>query len=274
MSYRYLLAPLFSALVCASACSDEATDTDTGTNPMDSGVVADSGTPDSGVPADSGPPRDLGFDDTGNPIDGGVEDTGVPADTGVGGDTGVNPDGGPGPTCDPNFGAAQACGGNPVGNWTYRGACTSVNILMGLANFCGGMVQIQNQSETASGTLELTGTATAGDYLRDGTSLVQVALTVPTSCVPNCNLFELTLEGGMGITATCQTSGSVCDCRVERTVRVMDQGTYVVSGNVLTAFGSGGTTFDYDYCVSGNNLVYKGQASNATDKEMVFVLDR
>ncbi|MBK6686211.1 MAG: hypothetical protein IPG45_17190 [Deltaproteobacteria bacterium] len=271
MSHHHLLAPLFAALLLPLACSDDSTDPpDSGNTPADSGVSQDSGVnTDGGVNADSGlPPPDAGFDDAGLPVDSGTPaDSGTPTDTGVG-------DAGPAPTCDPNFGAGSACGGNPVGNWTYRAACTSANIFQSLATFCNGQIQFSNQAETASGTLELTGTATAGSFTRDGTSLVTVSVSVPTSCVPNCGLLASTLEGVMGVSADCQTAGGICDCRVERSIRLADQGTYVVNGNVITAFGSGGTTFDYDYCVANNSLVYKGQAGNATDKELVYVLER
>jgi hypothetical protein len=271
-----LFALLTAVTILGSACSSDP-DPDVGTNPTDTGVsdagFADTGNNPSDTGVDSGNPNDSGVDG-GNPNDAGDSgfDGGNPNDSGFDGGTpadGGDTDGGP-LTCNPSFGQANACGGDPRGNWNYGVGCTDADIYGQIAALCP-LITVANQVVSSAGTVELTGTATAGQFTRDVRSQISADVTVPLACGFSCAMIELAINSQQNFDATCPASGTNCACVITRTLTTNDIGTWDVSGGILNV-NNGARDDEFYYCVSGGDMIYRGTANNTRDHDFVYLL--
>lgn len=236
-------------------CSD-----DTGTGPL----------PDAPPQADIGPAGDNGvLPDTGAP-----GDNGVPGDTGPGADT-LQGDGAP-LACDPSFGQADACGGNLVGKWKYTSGCVADSAYEPLKTNCPG-VQISNVAVSFTAASALTFYANGGLIQVFNGNITGKAL-FPQTCVKvGCNALQgvLALAVGLknpGSTVTCTAAAAgACDCDFNIKLVNFGGAKYTISGNEVTVTGAGGNQWTYYYCVSGNELRYRGTDQN-DDHHVTYVL--
>ena len=157
-------------------------------------------------------------------------------------------------TCDPDFGAADACGGDPVGAWTISEACTNWDPASMLTDACPAAT-ITSQSSSLSGTLSL---VAGGTYTQNVTSTVDVEVNVPQACViTDCTITGNVVSGATGETVTCVSDGGTgCDCDAAFTDTVDDSGTWSTNDGVATINGGAGTEQFY-YCVSGNAMIVR-----------------
>jgi hypothetical protein len=209
-----------------------------------------------GSPADCGNGQSCG-------VDGG-------ADAGADGSPGTiclnrQPCGGPAATC----GTYPPCGGDVVGTWTFVDECESDASIaaikanfarMAAQSFCVGQTLVGIEP-AASGTLvfDAAGTYTltlvAGGYLD---------INYPASCLAGLSCDDTTAGFQSQIadrtfplptvsTISC-TGTSDCLCRATVDSPRSEDGTYSVSGNILTFAASTGIVVDKSYCVEGNAL--------------------
>ncbi len=220
----------------------------------------DAAEPDAG-PADSGP-RDTGPADTG-PADTGPADAGAPSDAG----TVV-------PACIPAMSANDACGGDPVGNWTYVDACVDPAVFAEARDACPS-IGINQLSASEVGTISLQANLT---FNRNTTASFVYDVTVPLLCsffIGNCNDVEDYIEASIPATnsvATCSNRpGGGCGCNVLVEQISIDSGTYTVDSPNGRIVANGQ---EYYYCVMGDALLYKGTAANQVDGLISHVLVR
>lgn len=230
------------------------------TAPRDAGTTTtqDAGTVDSGT-ADrdaGGAARDAGSTarDAGasSPRDGGASS---PRDAG------------PRPvTCNPSFGAADACGGDPTGVWTYQVACTDQNVFASLTQICPGTA-VSNQLVATGGTVNL---RSDGTFTRNVTTDVTADSTWPASCVAiagGCAGLQTAIVGMTSFTAACTQAGAGCNCTLASTVATNDNGGWVQNGGTIVAGG-----LEYDFCEQQSVFEYRGTANNQADNVFTFVL--
>ncbi|MEQ8277284.1 MAG: hypothetical protein RMA76_02015 [Deltaproteobacteria bacterium] len=264
------LALMTSLLFACETTTDDPDDRDAGStsNVRDAGDTArDAGEiADAGTNADAGS-TDAGSTDAGAMRDGGPgasRDAGEARDAGSTRDGGSVRDAGPRPVvCNPTFGPTDACGGDPVGVWTYAAACTDQDFYADLATICPG-VQVSNQLVTTGGTVELRAN---GTFTRSVTTVVTADSSWPAVCATQgCSAIQqlLTLNG---LTASCSPGGGGCDCTISGEVGTFDNGAYTVNGSVIVADG-----LPYDFCVDSGVFEYRGTAQNAADNVFSFVL--
>lgn len=232
--------------IASGACSSEESAQDSGVPPADSGTTnggEDSGpaaTPDGGMAAaDSG----AGSVDAG------------PLDT----------------TCDPAFGQADACGGDPVGTWTYVAGCADVvDAFDDLQQACPG-AQITPTARTTGGTLTF---LAAGTFTRSVQDTVAADFVIPPQCViGGCGTIETVIETGGG-QATCTASGGGCNCTASVVVNTNDSGSYATANGQITATPNGGQAGAYHYCVEGSVLRYHGVPGNPHADNASYVLTK
>jgi hypothetical protein len=228
-------------------------------------VTVDGGDDDGPSGRDAAIPADSGSADSGN-TDSGVTDmdTGVAdMDTGVADmDTGVAQP----IECDPDFGAADACGGALTGVWTYRVACGRTPIGAALEDQCPAVELRAETFEAGSGTL----TVAANNFDLDVNVEVHVEAALPAQCTINgCPGTQALLSQAYPqATVACVAAGAGCDCTIDGPVGTFTNGTVVTSGGVATVDG----TDTYYYCVQGSSLIYRRFGTGV--EEAVYVLDR
>lgn len=236
-----------------------------------------------GAPPDGGDDPDAGSSDAAaadaEPADGAPEDA-SPLDAGAAdasadaavppSDAGPGADAGPAPQCNPSFGAGDACGGAAAGTWTYRSACSNVDVFRPIRDACPAAAPgPAPQTVSIFGTLEL---GANGIFTRNASAVVSGEYTVPTTCaaqVGGCSnlgpYIELTAPG---TTATCPQSGTNCICSLTYSEARADTGSWSASGGVITA--SSNLTQDYYYCASNGGLSYRGVSGS--DSAITYVL--
>lgn len=292
------LSPSLPLLLCAAlalpACSGNDETPDVGFGPADTGAAEDSGVAvDTGVEADAGTEADAGEVDVGprdaeptdapgpgdaepmdaDPLDAGPMDAPAAADAMTAdaspADAAPVDSGSMGPMCDPEFGAAEACGGNLVGTWTYDAACTNTTLLEQTFNFCGPGTGVSNVNQVVSGTLNLDAN---GTFTRDLSSTTTADLALGGNCGRNCAGNSALIPNLIpGATATCAGAIGNCNCQITLTESVQDTGPYVVAGNTVTT-GTGIGSRQYWFCVQGGTLLYNGYDSNTTDRFTTYIL--
>lgn len=239
---------------------------------------ADAGGPaDQGTPSEDGGNADAAGPDLGN-VDAGNGDAGS-VDAGNGdagnGDAGSQPDAGPiGPTCNPTFGAGDACGGDPVGTWNYTAACVDPIVFATAQQLCPFITSVQ-LSNTATGTLTLNEDLS---FSRTATATFIYDVFVPAVCaqqIGGCPGVAGYIESNITATrrtANCSTQrNSDCNCTVLVEQVSNDSGTYTVdsANGIIVA-----NALEYYYCVSGDDMLYKGTTNNNLDRLISNVLSR
>jgi hypothetical protein len=214
---------------------------------------------DGGSDAGTNPNRDGSTGDTGT---GGVDSGTGGVDSGTGGmDSGTQM-----VTCDPAFGAAPECGGDPSGSWTYRAACGATAIEDGVRQQCQ-TATFQATSHQVSGTLNITGNT----YTLNVTDNADVMMQIPQECATplgGCAGVQTALSQGLNSPTTCNQNGTRCDCESSVTVSAAETGTYTTNGGTLTTMPSGGgASGTYYYCVENGVFRYREMGDG-----VVFVL--
>lgn len=165
-------------------------------------------------------------------------------------------------TCDPDFEMASACGGSPVGTWTYVKACSTEDPFTDLVGACGGATS-SNIAYATGGTLTL---SSDGTFTRSSNDTVTGDIAVPASCAllaGGCTGITSAIEiaGGDDTTATCTSNaGGGCDCTVSDVLAVDDTGVWVESEGTITV--TGGLVSLYWYCAGNGVLKYRGVEGN------------
>ena len=174
-------------------------------------------------------------------------------------------DGGPAATC----GKVPPCGGDVVGDWTFAEVCESnASIAASKASFammaaqswCVGQTLVGIESQ-ASGSLVFDGDGTYSLALEFGGYL---DIDYPPSCLAGLGCddatagFQAQIDDGSfplrNVTAIACTGTSGCLCRATVDARQYEDGTYAISGSVLTFTATNGAAIDKPYCVAGNAL--------------------
>lgn len=126
-------------------------------------------------------------------------------------------------TCNPTFGASDACGGDPIGTWALNTACVDTD------DFA--------IDECPAATIEVTAISTSGTLTVDATTwaydvsgTVELAASVPASCAA---IFETCDNLGTFLEGTCvDAGGGDCDCTGTQAIEQSNTGTYVTEGGV------------------------------------------
>lgn len=264
---RFLPAVLFVALTMTIACNlyrsaDPAPDVAWDVGGSDAGVNdtgIDTGGDDANV-TDTLVGEDTGSaPDVASPLD-----VASPSDVASSPDTGTSDvaedTGGDvilfGPTqeCNPTFGAAEACGGSPVGTWEIDNVCTDVDLTEQISSFCAGTT-VSRLDVRTSGTVVYTETT----YSTDVSGFAEVDLTVPTSLctLGGCDFLASQIESNLGdAQATCAPGAAgACDCTVRLTLSVVESGTYVAnSASGVITYDNGDTVH---YCIDNGALIQR-----------------
>lgn len=171
------------------------------------------------------------------------------------------------PTCDPSFGAGDACGGDPAGTWTYRLACTDQDFFAPLQQACPGL-QVSNQLATTGGTVELRAN---GTFTRSVTTDVAAQSVWPAFCAQaagGCAALQVYIDSLGDVTASCSSAaGGACACDLAAQIGTFDNGLYTVNGGIVVADGH-----EYYFCEQQGVLSYRGTANNQDDGTFTYVL--
>jgi hypothetical protein len=153
-------------------------------------------------------------------------------------------------------GTVSPCGGDPVGNWKFAGACTP------------GYAEFDNEfcpTATATVSMSPTGTmnvAADGSYSMNMTLKGAVTMTIPASCLTQgvitltCGQLQQSIQASSAndpdspITAVTCTGSSTCTCTMQMSSSTNDSGTWAVDGTTLSLSGGDGGEF----CVKGSEL--------------------
>ena len=155
-------------------------------------------------------------------------------------------------TCNPNFGMADACGGDLDGTWSYQAACATSPLAAAITDYCDTATIQADRFEGGTGML----TIGAGAFNLGVTVTIHVEATVPIACTQGfgCAAAEQAIELGFnGVDAVCTTAGTDCSCTVDGPVATASQGSVTTSAGVATVNG----TDTYYYCVTGSKLEYR-----------------
>jgi hypothetical protein len=171
------------------------------------------------------------------------------------------------------MGAGDACGGNAIGNWKYKGACTSVDLFATLKVLCP-LATATSPVYNIGGTLDISGSIPVMSFTRALSFTASSNLLIPNSCVPTgCSALSAIILGFIpsGSTATCSSSSAGCSCSVVANYGLAGSGTVTAVGGVASVT-MGTSTYDYYYCVNGNQLIYKGVPATSSDNTFCYVL--
>ena len=165
----------------------------------------------------------------------------------------------------PNTGdceAVNACGGNPVGDWTIGSLCVSdpqkfFASLVGEAACADALKDTMNiegkgnynirDDRMAVSTLVVSGQASF-----EFTDACVKALGIADSAASECAKVqtELMKDPSSGVkSATCSASGATCNCMVDSETSLAGNGSYTISGNNIEV-----RSLVQPFCVEGNSL--------------------
>jgi hypothetical protein len=197
--------------------------------------------------------------------------TGAAGHTGAGGALGTAGSGGANTQC-----GAPACGGNPVGTWTFTTSCLGVSPI---SSCTGGGVDTTGVHRAGTITFNSDGT-----YSTTETDTGTFILNVPTSCLgttSTCATLQTTYQGPGYVmppnatlsSATCGTTATGCRCVLGALGMPLTQaGTYAVTGTTLTASSStGGVSVD-TFCVTGSILHMIYADSTPSNPDELFLI--
>ncbi|MBA2664230.1 MAG: hypothetical protein H0U74_18200, partial [Bradymonadaceae bacterium] len=159
--------------------------------------------------------------------------------------------------CKPDFGQADACGGNVVGTWSLEDACSQVD-LEGLLKQACPLATVESMEITTSGTLVVT----AAHYARNVTAVINAVVLIPNLCAQvagGCQGIEAAVAARLqNATATCTPNNDGCSCDLELVEDGEEAGAYTLVDGVITV--ADGSTFYY--CVEGANLSLREFGTN------------
>lgn len=184
-------------------------------------------------------------------------------------------------TCNPDFKLADACGGDIVGTWHYRSACTSTYALPAVVVAVCGDIESSVIEAAVNGTL----TITEEDYDLDVDTELTTTLTVPASClkgaiINTCGKFQAAFvvaaatlpdDYGVSISNCTEDDAEGCICEVVATLSQSESGEFSINGGVATLDSN-----DYYFCVANDGVLRysPSSTSDAVDKNVSYVLTR
>ena len=170
------------------------------------------------------------------------------------------------PSCNPDFDAGDACGGDPVGVWVYEDACISTDAnAEAITGVCSDAV-VGDTTFDGSNDLLL---RADGFYTLSAAGTSRTDVFLPDSCVVITGLTceQFATVAGDGVTGEDGVGG--CDCVVETAYSQIDQGTYVADSDNGVITTDGGAT--YHYCIDGGALVYQEFGNGGEEPTFVLV---
>jgi hypothetical protein len=159
-------------------------------------------------------------------------------------------------------GKVMPCGGDIVGEWTFKSVCTDTTMMGDLTGGLCPSAAIDVKSEI-SGSVTYDASMT---YSQDMTISGTADVTVPASCLMQggftltCELAQIALnselaETGIFESGTCKSAGSGCSCTLVMSPQTSNQsGDYTTAGTQVTHTPSGGVAAVENYCVQGRTL--------------------
>jgi hypothetical protein len=152
-----------------------------------------------------------------------------------------------------------ACGGDPVGNWEITSSCIKAKGTMDLSSTCSAGV---NASASITGTSSFNADLSYSfSWLFSGSE----AIGYPSACLTlgaqslTCDDLShnfMAATAGPTLTGTCvAASGGGCRCNVTfNQFPMVEGGTYLTSGGMLTLNSDTGNSDPNGYCVQGNRM--------------------
>lgn len=186
----------------------------------------------------------------------------------------------PAPETGPCSAKFTACGGDVTGTWNFKETCVTGNLVDQLNAAFGspqcagtftkaslasssGTVTYEGEEFTRSTTVEIKASLRlTNDCLRAVTESGEgLTLQTCSSYVESSVIKPLRTGPGITTSASCNYSGSTCDCEMTSIETTNIKGTFTVDGSTLTE--SGGKT--YDFCVKNNQLSERGEPTVGVD---------
>lgn len=167
--------------------------------------------------------------------------------------------------CEDTFDGNEACGGNPVGRWTYEAVCGESSGVDLLERSCPGSNVI---SEMRSATVDLLIEAN-GRYRQDITDTATLVMDFPRTCVfgAPCSAVETLIRQDVK-SVSCTAMGNSCRCDIATEIETDEMGTYTINGgSIATNPDNSPIDGDYWFCVDRTALRYRAKAEST-----VFVL--
>lgn len=169
-------------------------------------------------------------------------------------------------TCNGDFGADDACGGDPTGTWDVSEACSNFDYEAQLQQACSDVV-VEDAVVNVGGTL----TVDAVTWSRTVTGDITLTMSTASACgAGSCGLVETAL-GVVAAGATCTDDGSGgCDCTATVDLASNSMGTYTTDAGVVT-LGSGET---FHYCSSGGTMLIRRFGSPGDDGQPTVLYEQ
>jgi hypothetical protein len=148
------------------------------------------------------------------------------------------------------------CGGRIVGLWEVREFCAPEPVQQPIASCPQSSLTI-TQFEVA-GTVEF---RSDESFETTGTMSTALFMQVPISCMSgSCAELEADLNPGEAGTTVCTTAVGNCDCTMQTGGPFLASpplNQYIAIGSSLSILAPDGPGVDYEYCVTGDTLVFR-----------------
>ncbi len=187
-----------------------------------------------------------------------------PGDGGPTADLGPSLDAGPdagASSCDPFFGGAQACGGDPLGSWVIEEVCGDGRIRSELISGCPGAT-LNSSDVSGTGTLQF---FPNGEYLFSQVLQGNLTTQVPPQCSVGIGISCATIQMGLvfdGFTGTvCTTSASGCQCSWSGSNSANETGSYTVEADRIQMLPDVINPYEALHCVSNGVLQFSAQGT-------------
>ena len=159
-----------------------------------------------------------------------------------------------------------ACGGNPVGDWTFVDACFDAELDPDVDNCPEATAAIENLAIEGTATVE-----SGGTFATDFTITGDVVLTVPDSCLNGLTCAQLSAAAN----ADCSDNGDGgCDCTDTLEDNTQESGSWEVDGNNFVTTTAGQDPEEAPFCVQGDVLKLQPPPNNADGPQVTLVLTR
>lgn len=157
-----------------------------------------------------------------------------------------------------------ACGGDPVGEWTFVDSCFDGDP--------GSPIEECPEATSEISNVVVTGTASIqdnGSYSITTEFNGDVVLVVPLDCLGGATCADLSEAAEV----TCTEDGDACNCMDELSESSQETGTWEVDGNTFTTTAAGEAPQDASFCVEGDVVKLQPEADPG-DPQVTYVLER
>lgn len=156
----------------------------------------------------------------------------------------------------------EACGGDPVGEWTIVEACIGEFSIDACPE-----AEVDYSGVTQSGTVVV---LDDGTYSTSIQTMGQATALIPRTCFQGATCEQVSMGSDE---LDCTGVGEDCDCTIDATSTDSENGTWTSSGNTLTTTASGGTPETVEYCVDGDSFKIHPEAG-ANEPDITIVMAR